>query len=225
MSRLIAGATCKQTRSWPSGLGGAPEAHDEVAIWTSTRYQTNWSDPCQLAKVDERPHWNPVLFAAPKGRLHLFFKVGKTIPTWETWTTTSDDEGAIWNTPQPLVAGDQGGRGPVKNKPIVLADGTWLAGASLESKRGWDVFIDRSTDQGSTWEATEQVMLRRDEFFGAGVIQPALWESEPGQVHMLMRSTSGNICRSDSPDCGRTWSPIYRTELPNNNSGLDLARL
>ena len=42
---------------------------------------------------------------------------------------------------------------------------------------------------------------------------------------MLMRSSSGNICRSDSPDCGRTWSPIYRTELPNNNSGLDLARL
>ena len=221
-SSLVQLANNKILAVW---FGGAPEAQDEVAIWTSSRYQTNWSDPCQLAKVDERPHWNPVLFAAPTGRVHLFFKVGKTIPTWETWTATSDDEGATWNAPQPLVAGDQGGRGPVKNKPIVLADGTWLAGASLENESCWDVFIDRSTDQGSTWEATEKVALQRDEFFGAGVIQPALWESEPGQVHMLMRSTSGNICRSDSPDCGRTWSPIYRTELPNNNSGLDLARL
>ena len=42
---------------------------------------------------------------------------------------------------------------------------------------------------------------------------------------MLMRSTCGYICRSDSQDYGRTWSKIRKTDLPNNNSGLDLARL
>ena len=43
------------------------------------------------------------------------------------------------------MPGDRGGRGPVKNKVIVLSDGTWLAGASLEPD-AWDVFVDRSGD-------------------------------------------------------------------------------
>jgi predicted neuraminidase len=33
------------------------------------------------------------------------------------------------------------------------------------------------------------------------------------------------VGRSDSQDGGRSWSPLYLTDLPNNNSGLDLARL
>jgi predicted neuraminidase len=42
---------------------------------------------------------------------------------------------------------------------------------------------------------------------------------------MLMRSTAGWICRSDSHDGGRSWTPAVPTGLPNNNSGIDLARL
>ena len=32
---------------------------------------------------------------------------------------------------------------------IILGDGAWLAGASLE-KGGWDVFVDRNEDRGHT---------------------------------------------------------------------------
>jgi predicted neuraminidase len=42
---------------------------------------------------------------------------------------------------------------------------------------------------------------------------------------MLLRSTRGRIHRSDSADNGMSWTPVRPTELPNNNSGLDLARL
>ena len=42
---------------------------------------------------------------------------------------------------------------------------------------------------------------------------------------MLLRSTSGFICRSDSKDFGKTWSTIYKTEFPNPNSGIDLVKL
>jgi len=62
-------------------------------------------------------------------------------------------------------------------------------------------------------------------FKGKGVIQPTLWESEPGKVHMLLRSTESKIYRSDSSDGGKTWCTAYPTELPNNNSGIDLTRL
>ena len=58
----------------------------------------------------------------------------------------------------------------------------------------------------------------------AGAIQPALWQSDDGSVHMLLRSSEGYILRSDSPD-GLAWSPARLTSLPNNNSGIDLVRL
>ena len=52
-----------------------------------------------------------------------------------------------------------------------------------------------------------------------------LWEDSDGVVNMLLRSTSSRIFRSESRDKGRTWSLAYDTGLPNNNSGIDLAKL
>ena len=60
--------------------------------------------------------------------------------------------------------------------------------------------------------------------FGKGIIQPTLWEDEKG-VHMLCRSTSSRIYRSDSSDGGKSWSLAYDTGLPNNNSGIDLVQM
>lgn len=68
------------------------------------------------------------------------------------------------------------------------------------------------------------IPVSEQSFYGRGVIQPTLWESEPDKVHMLLRSTEGKIYRSDSQDGGRTWTDAYATELPNNNSGIDMIR-
>jgi predicted neuraminidase len=204
-------------------FGGTHEKHPDVGIWGAERREGRWSPPRLLAKVRQSPHWNPVLFADPAGRTHLFFKVGNEIPEWETWIMTLEDGGQSWSEPRELVPGDRGGRGPVKNKPILLSNGEWLAPASIETENGWDVFIDRSTDGGLSWEASG--LLDRSAVTGLGIIQPSLWESAPGQIHMLMRSTAGAVFRSDSADYGQTWRPAYPTDLPNNNSGLDLAKL
>ena len=206
-------------------FGGTREGHQDVAIWGAERHRGNWSAPHELSKVSDSPHWNPVLFKAPSGRVHLFFKVGDSPREWQTWTMSSSDGGDTWTEPRELVVGEPLSRGPVKNKPIVLSDGTWLAPASIERKDRWDVFVDRSEDRGLTWESTDLIPLDHSDFEGKGVIQPTLWESKPGHVHMLMRSTCGYVCRSDSTDYGRTWSPINKTDLPNNNSGLDVAKL
>ena len=209
-------------------FGGTRESADDVAIWSAIRRAGSWSAPRLVAKVEESAHWNPVLFragAGDSGRIHLWFKVGPRIPTWRTYTAISADDGETWSAPVPLVPGDEGGRGPVKNKPVALADGAWLAGASLETATHWDAFVDRSDDGGVTWQAAPLIPLDRSQCTGKGVIQPTLWESAPGQVHMLLRSTCGRVCRSDSTDGGQTWSEIVPTDLPNNNSGLDVARL
>lgn len=204
-------------------FGGTHEKHDDVGIWLSRGVPGNWSKPIEIAKLRMAPHWNPVLFREPGGRIILYFKVGKTIDLWETWYMESVDNGLSWSEARELVPGDKGGRGPVKNKPIILSDGTWLAPASDEKKGKWNVFVDRSTDGGKTWSATPFLELNRDSIPEEGIIQPTLWESKPGRVHMLMRSSAGVICRSDSEDYGKTWSPVYKTNLPNPNSGIDLA--
>ena len=209
-------------------FGGTRERNPDVAIWLAERFRGRWSAPRRIAKVRNSPHWNPVLFTAPNGRVHLFFKVGDSPLVWETWTIVSADQGRTWTRPRQLVRGNCGGRGPVKNKPIVLSDGVWLAGASLQyerkGKRRWDVFVDRSEDGGKTWQAGDFVSRGRG-ITGNGVVQPTVWESAPGHVHMLIRSTCGYICRSDSSDGGGTWSPVRKTALTAANSGLDIARL
>lgn len=209
-------------------FGGTHEKHEDVSIWMSAGKSGKWSEPYKIAKIRNDAHWNPVLFKDNKDIIHLYFKVGKEITDWETWEMTSEDNGKTWTEARELVKGDRGGRGPVRNKPIILSDGTWLAGASFEQNTGemhWDVFIDRSEDNGKTWTATPYIELDRNNFTGKGVIQPTLWESVRGHVHMLVRSTNGKIYRSDSDDYGKTWCKFYATGMPNNNSGIDLAKL
>jgi predicted neuraminidase len=179
----------------------------------------------EVAKLRPDAHWNPVLFRTPDGSIILFFKVGKTIDHWETWYKVSRDEGLNWSSATELVSGDKGGRGPVRNKPLVLSNGTWLAPSSNELNHVWNAFVDRSEDQGKSWTTSGFLKVDRNEIPNEGVIQPALWESSHGKVHMLLRSSAGVICRSDSEDFGKTWTPVYKTTLPNPNSGIDLTRL
>ena len=220
-------------------FAGSREGADDVAIWGAKRAGGAWQRP----RVLERgglPHWNPVLFARGGGSVLLFFKVGREIASWQTWISASRDGCRTWSPARELVPGDRGGRGPVRNKVIVLSGGRWLAPASLEDGR-WRCFADRSDDGGAAWRKSNEILIplsgagaksggSRDipvseqSFAGRGAIQPTLWESSPGEVHMLMRSSEGRIFRSDSSDGGETWCAGYATELPNNNSGIDLAR-
>jgi len=218
-------------------FGGSWEKGPDVAIWMARRTVNGWSKPFVVADTRGVALWNPVLFRFPSGKIALYYKEGATIPEWRTLVKYSDDDGATWTSAAELVAGDvSGGRGPVKNKPIMLADGTIAAPASLEGGL-WDCFVDLSTDDGKTWKPSELVPLRRVGYqevhivadkrhcYGKGIIQPTLWESQPGYVHMLTRSTSSAIFRSDSVDGGKTWCCAYKSGLPNNNSGIDVVKL
>jgi len=206
-------------------FAGTFESHADTSIWLCHYVQGEWEPPVEVAKVGPVAHWNPVLFSPGDGEILLFFKVGKTIPGWVTYVCRSTDAGRSWSAPSELVPGDRtGGRGPVKNKPIVLTGGDWLAPGSVETADRWRAFVDLSTDRGRSWTQSNLIGFADESLPGKGVIQPTLWQSGPQCVHMLLRSTCGLICRSDSADGGRTWSPAEATTLPNNNSGIDLTR-
>lgn len=221
-------------------FAGTREGHPDVAIWIADGAPsdprpgspTRFGPPRIAAKVAPVAHWNPVLYSldgeaggAAPGEIALQFKVGERIRSWSTWLARSRDGGRSFAGAAPLVPGDRGGRGAARNKPIRLASGDWLAGASIEGWRRWDAFFDRSPNGVDGWTATERIAVDRPAFVGKGLIQPALWESAPGRVHALLRTTAGRIHRSDSDDDGRTWSTARPIDVPNNNSALDVARL
>ena len=224
-------------------FGGSHEGEADVAIYGARRgAEGSWSAPVKLADGVEA-NWNPVLFYGEDGVLLLYYKEGQQIASWRTMVLKSSDDGLSWSAPAELVAGDvSGGRGPVRNKPIRLASGRILAGGSTEHGI-WQAFTDISDDEGATWRkstavAIEDLQYKQGEktaesdiavsaqsFYGRGVIQPSLWQSADGSVHMLLRSSEGFVFRADSEDEGESWSAAYALSLPNNNSGLDLVRL
>ncbi len=198
-------------------FGGTAESRDDVGILYARRVNGEWTKPRMLPRTQCKPHWNPVLFRMPDGKIWLFYKIGKPISAWRTYYRVSLDEGETFGEEFELVEGDIGGRGPVKNKPILLSDGRVLAPASIEPEKNWLCFADHTTDNGKNWEKTDYIAKPK----GLSVIQPTLWESGAGRVHMLVRSDGGFIYRSDSCDYGKTWCELYPTDLPNNNSGID----
>ena len=239
-------AHLRNNRFLAAWFGGGAEGAADVGIWAADRFQCTWSKPRLVAKVSDEPHWNPVLFRASDGSVLLYFRVGRRVADWHTWLTISADEGQTWTQPAELA--DTGGfaPGPVRSKPLMLAGGNLLAGNSVEADGDWRVRVDRSTDEGRTWNpgtflpwanpdvkdrcttpAGDEVDHLKQvlDFAARGAIQPALWESSRGRVHLLARTTMGALYRSDSYDGGLSWSPLYRTSLPSNNSGIDVCRL
>lgn len=228
-------------------FAGTYEAEADTAIYLSRRDVSGaWSPPKQVSTENSIAHWNPVLALRANGEIVLFYKSGFLIESWRTMFSVSTDGGLTWAIPRSLVPGDEGGRGPVRNKVLVTRSGRWIAGASLERGDRWTAFADLSDDEGETWrrgadlsidaEATSApsgavankgrcaIAVSPQSFKGRGVIQPTLWEDDFA-VKMFLRSTEGHVYYCLSEDCGETWTSPRPTTIPNNNSALDVLRL
>ena len=205
-------------------FAGTREKAADVGIWFSRHTSAGWTAPRRIAKVlPDVPHWNPVIYAIPGG-VRVLFKVGKEISEWQSWHTESRDGGETWTEPRPCGAAC----GPVRSKPIRLSNGETLAPNSVETGDSWRPFVDISRDGGLTFERLAAIPVNGarpgepNYMSGLGAIQPTLWESAPGHVHALLRTSCGEVFRSDSEDFGRTWREAYPTGIPSNNSGIDV---
>jgi len=206
---------------------GSREGQNDVRIFGSRRFPDgSWSAPTAISEDDGQPHWNPVLFRRSDGTVILFYKVGKPIADWKTVCKISYDNCESWSESFEMIEGDEsGGRGPVRNKAIYLSNGSIIAGGSTE-KGEWKCFFDRSDDGAKSWQRSRDLRIfegNSEDFNKRGIIQPTLWESSDG-VHALMRSSECVVYRTDSPD-GNAWCDPYPIDMPNNNSGIDLASL
>lgn len=210
-------------------FGGTDEGNKDVGIWVSRKPagKTKWSEPKEVANgiqhhlVDgdtrRHPCWNPVLFTSAKDKLILFYKCGPSPSTWWGMKTISRDNGVTWSTAGRLPEGIDG---PVKNKPIRLADGSLLAGSSTEDK-GWRVHFERTSDQGRTWTRTGPINDGKE----ISAIQPSILVHGEGRLQALGRSRQGKLWTSWSTDSGAHWSPMTLLDVPNPSAGTDAITL
>jgi predicted neuraminidase len=203
-------------------FGGTGEKHPDVGIWVSRNINDKWTDPVEVAngvqdKAKRFPCWNPVLFQPKTGPLLLFYKVGPNPDKWWGMMMTSDDGGKSWSASRRFPDGIIG---PVKNKPIQLANGDILSGSSTEDA-GWRVHFERSSDLGKTW--TKIGPIHDGKIIGA--IQPSILQHPGGGLQALGRSRQSKVFTTESVDNGATWSEMTFLDLPNPNAGTDAVTL
>jgi alpha-L-fucosidase len=203
-------------------FGGSHEGSKDVRIWMSINERGKWTSPVVIAdgKVNgewSSPLWNPVLFKTKKGKLFLFYKEGPSPREWWGMMKTSNDNGKTWSDKTRLP---EGVLGPIKNKPIELADGTILSPSSTETDDKWNAHIERSVDGGKTW-----TIIPVDPESKFDVIQPSILIHKNRKLQILCRSKQGMVVESWSEDNGKTWGELTATSLINPNSGTDALTL
>ncbi len=216
----------------PSGLvaawfGGTREGAPDVGIWVSRVDTLWWTDPVQVATgLQPDGHsfacYNPVLFRTNDGVLHLFYKVGPQPSKWWGMHRQSKDDGRTWGMGERLPDGILG---PVKNKPLILDDGTVVAGSSTESDdriSDWKVHFEISRDNAKTWTRVAPLLGGAPDI---RAIQPAMLLHKDGSLQAIGRSRSGVLFSTRSTDKGSSWGPVTLTSVPNPNSGVDAVTL
>ena len=216
----------------PTGLvsawfGGTAERNPDVCIWVSRQLADGtWSEGVETANGvqtdgSRHPTWNPVLFQPKDAPLMLFYKVGPSPSTWWGELKTSSNGGKTWSAAQKLPKGIFG---PIKNKPVQLANGDILCPTSNETDTkpsAWAIYFERTSDLGKTWTRTELL----HDGLKIGAIQPSILFLGGDKLQAVGRTKQSKVFQITSEDAGKTWGEISLTDLPNPNSGTDAVTL
>ncbi len=203
-------------------FGGTAERNPDVCIYVSRLEKNRWTSPVAVADgvgfaTNRLPTWNPVLFQPKRGPLMLFYKVGPSPATWWGMLKTSIDDGKTWSSARPLPDGILG---PIKNKPVQLANGDILSASSIEGG-GWRMHFERSTDLGRTWQATRAVNDPKE----IAAIQPSILIHDGNRLQAVGRTKQSRVFTIWSDDAGMTWGKMSLLDLPNPDSGTDAVTL
>jgi predicted neuraminidase len=216
-------ATLAETKSGlvAAWFGGTAERNPDVCIYVSRLENPQWTKPVAVADgvgftTNRQPTWNPVLFQATNGPLLLFYKVGPKPSAWWGMMMSSTDDGKTWSPPVRLPDGILG---PIKNKPVQLANGDLLCPSSTEGEDGWRVHFERTSDLGKTWSIAAPATNKVE------AIQPSILFHTDGKLQSIGRTKHDKTFSTWSTDSGATWSELTLLDLPNPNSGTDAVTL
>jgi predicted neuraminidase len=207
-------------------FGGSHERHPDVCIYSAIKPKGSdkWGEAIKVAdgvmKDGTRfPTWNPVLYQIPGGDLMLFYKIGPKPSEWWGVYRTSSDGGKTWSDKIDMPSKDF--LGPIKNKPVLLSNGTLLLPSSTEGN-GWHLRMESTPDFGKTWVMGDTISRGKQKI---NAIQPSILFHKNGSIQAIGRTKNRAIFSTFSKDNGKTWSDLELIGLPNNNSGTDAVTL
>ncbi len=251
----VPGIACSPSgRLWATWYGGGrgEGPFNYVILATSGNQGKTWTDPVLVIDPPDRVRaFDSALWCDPSGRLWLFWSQAWSLHdgcagVWAIVTDNPNAESATWSAPRRLCDG------VLLNKPLVLANGEWhfpvslkpsellaheermlapglrsnLRGilapeeiASIDERQGAYTYV--STDRGKTLTARGHAKVPLNE---CNHNEHILVERNDGQLWMLLRTEYG-IGESTSPDLGKTWSPVTRSNIPHIRSRFFISRL
>lgn len=211
-------------------FGGTQEGVADISIWFSRLTADGWSAPARLSDDAERSEQNPILFNAPDGSLwllHTAQRSGHQDTALVRWRRSTDG-GATWSEPAQLFTD----AGIFVRQPVVVTPTHWLVPIfHCRSTPGvrWsgdhdDSAVMVSTDQGRSW--SEHAVPRSLGCVHMNIVAGHPTKGQPGEFLAFYRSRwADHVYRSVSTDGGLSWSAPQPTELPNNNSSIQVVRL
>lgn len=207
-------------------FSGTQEGESGVSIVMSKlEHDSNrWTKPELLSYRKGWSNQNPVPFQGPDGRLWLFHtsrKARQGQTTAIVFYLTSNDEGHTWTAAKPLFTEP----GSFDRQHLVIFHNEWLFpmyhSASFgitRNAQGDFSFVKTTRDNGNTWSACKVPGSN-------GLVQMDIIKLSETNLLSFFRSRYADwIYKSFSRD-GCHWSVPVATQLPNNNSSIQAARL
>ncbi|EOF4703150.1 exo-alpha-sialidase [Klebsiella oxytoca] len=209
-------------------FGGTQEGVADISVWGSRLLPESrqWSDAVKLSTDASRSEQNPVLFLAPDNVLWLLWtaQISGNQDTAIVRYRQSTDMGQTWGEIATLLDKP----GTFIRQPItVLENGNWLLPVFYCRTQPGEKWVGNddisavkiSSDQGKTWRDVEVPQ-------SLGCVHMNITALPGGTLVALFRSRwADNIYYSQSADQGESWSVPEPTELPNNNSSIQVTTL
>ncbi|WP_395456928.1 exo-alpha-sialidase [Azospirillum melinis] len=212
-------------------FGGTQEGIPDISIYFSRlpRGSDNWTDPVKLSDDPTRSEQNPVLFPAPDGTLWLFYtaQISGNQDTAVVRCRNSADHGQSWGPIRTLFEGNGSDGIFIRQPVVVLPNGDWLLPTFLCHGTPGEKWVGDndtsavriSSDRGESW--TEHPVPD-----SVGCVHMSVVPLRDGTLAAFYRSRwADHVYRSVSADNGRSWSAPVPTELPNNNSSIQVTAL
>ncbi|WP_320774759.1 sialidase family protein [Streptomyces sp. CRN 30] len=177
-----------------------------------------WTEPVVLSADPDRSEQNPVLARRPDGTVWLWHPSNEPHDqtTARLVARTSADGGRTWSPPR---VAHEGPGVYVRNPPLDPGDGTWLLPAYRCRPGAEHSTVLISEDGGTGWK--EYDLPGTDH-----LVQLTAVRRGDGSLLGLLRSRAADRVHAvTSTDAGRTWTRPVPTELPNNNSAVQVTRL
>ncbi|QDT47380.1 BNR/Asp-box repeat protein [Symmachiella dynata] len=205
----------------------------------STDGGETWSQPHAEFPFTKSGAGIPVTLVDRDGELHAILTVRRgdgrkpTVDYFiDIWHCRTSKKRTEWSEPQRIFAGYVGSLNGITQLPsgrIVLPHQYWVPGRKSTPPTGSHIVTTTYTDDGGkTWTQSPAELTAPCEanYIGSnyGACEPCMLPLKDGRAWMLMRSQTGYMYQSFSPD-GADWTPAVASPFIASNSPASLLRL